>query len=356
MNQKGDTAVIVIDLQRCFLPGGSLATDSTNSDNGEQLSKNTSEFIKKLKPEFLFISLDWHPEGHISFGKPEELPEIPGTKTTETNVYENIKKRLWSDGRTEDAHKKQILWPAHCIQKKMEDSGVAESFDINNIQKTLPMINIKYVLKGFQDKVDSYSVVADAVGEPTPYIYTGTYESLYNNYNPELIINNRFLTQLENSKINNVYLTGIARNVCVYWSAMDLLEYWILPKYFSSDSSDSVKKIIKLFFVYNLTRPVMTGDDPMLDIKKDIIEKNVKDLITKYKQKHAPNNNDTTDTIFKNIFQIIDSTESYGFDNEFFGGSRKTRKHKSSKHKSSKNKNKTKSRKTRKHKSKILNY
>ena len=51
------------------------------------------------------------------------------------------------------------------------------------------------------------------------------------------------------SNIKEIYLTGIARDVCVFWSALDLLNYWILPAF-------KTGKVIKLVFMYDLTRPV----------------------------------------------------------------------------------------------------
>ena len=76
MNQTiGESAVIVIDLQACFLPGGNLPTTNSRNTKNEKnnnkmithLGADTNNFIKELKPNRLFISLDWHPKSHISF-------------------------------------------------------------------------------------------------------------------------------------------------------------------------------------------------------------------------------------------------------------------------------------------------
>ena len=278
MNQtRGESAVIVIDLQKCFLPGGTLPTTNsrntlTKQSSYKDLGKDTTNFIKNLnpKPNHLFISLDWHPKEHISFindalrskGK-KTVVEGPNynfnKKNTKVSQYlfkkalRNNKDyiikipRLWGD---ENNRLKQTLWPPHCIQNT-DDAMVDDSLNIEELINFNPI----YVLKGFDPEVDSYSVVADAVGEPTPFIYSGNYKDLQNYKNNELDKSKTFLNTLKKSNITEVYLTGIARNVCVFWSAMDLLEFWILPAYFGIGG---VKKIIKLYFVYDLTRPVVS--------------------------------------------------------------------------------------------------
>lgn len=343
-NNKKEKAVIVIDLQKCFLPGGNLPTDTNSSDTGLQLGTNTANFIKQLKPNHLFISLDWHPEKHISF-RPDFFKNVKTNKkknsllkhfySTEKYEDKDIKiKRLWGNY---DERLKQSLWPPHCVQNT-EESKVVSTFNVEDFE-TLNNPKPKYILKGFNTNVDSYSIVADALGDDTPYVYNGTYDDLYNKFknldNQELkpTIENRFLNILKNSTINEVYLTGIARNVCVYWSAMDLLQFWILPAYFSG-------KIIKLYFVYDLTRPVVsTLFDAGLDISPEKIESDVKLLIDKFKEVNNITDTEDTEILIKKIFEVKNSSQVISMN----GGSKKT------KHK---HKYYNKSRKTRKHKSK----
>lgn len=368
MNQPiGESAVIVIDLQKCFLPGGNLpTTNSRNTKNNKNNNKmithlgtDTNKFIKELKPNNLFISLDWHPEDHISFIKPELIkmgkksmvdPEInhsaPGKPfLTSIQAYkkEDIKPRVWhKDDKLN--HTRQTLWTPHCIQNNSQ-AMVDESLKIQELIN----FNPKYVLKGFTPNVDSYSVVADALGNPTPYIYEGKDLTQFKHDDN---VKTTFLTTLQNSNINIVYLTGIARNVCVFWSAMDLLEFWILPAYFGI--GDGNKKIIKLIFVYDLTRPVVSGlFDKDLDISKESINNKIEELINKYKEVNNSTNKEDTQSIISKIFQIFDSSDiitlnggSIKHKNYNYNKTKKTRKYKFRKI------HNNKSRKTRKTKSK----
>ena len=116
-------ALIIVDVQNDFLPGGALAVPG-----GDQVIP----VINQLSQEFdlVFTTQDWHPANHCSFAASH-----PGKK---------IGDRILIDG------KEQILWPVHCVQNtygaelagglhpKMISGGVRIS-------------------KGTDERVDSYS-------------------------------------------------------------------------------------------------------------------------------------------------------------------------------------------------------
>lgn len=71
INKMSNEAVIVIDVQNCFLPGGSLGT--TNSRNSDMLpattlGKSIANFINNEHSDAqIFVSKDYHTVGHSSF-------------------------------------------------------------------------------------------------------------------------------------------------------------------------------------------------------------------------------------------------------------------------------------------------
>ena len=333
-------AVIVIDLQKCFLPGnpkGSLATTnnrntrynnkySFNKTGYTFLGKNINTFIQKTlesNSDQLFISLDWHPVDHTSFitedlitqGKvaviyePKILKNVTSNKaksqlSTHFTSFEKYKledikpTRIWIEPKD---LLRQTLWPPHCVQNS-PDVLLDESLKIENLETELEKKNIKtrYILKGFDKDTDSYSIVADALGNTTPYEYKGRYNELKENIKDDNKHGDHFLSILEQSDINEVYLTGIARNVCVYWSALDLLNYWILPKYVNEGQT------IKLFFMYDLTRPVFSKGYDKYDILPQTIINKVKYLIGKYMKTTDLN---SINEIYNNIFEVV--TDEY---------------------------------------------
>src|SRR3977135_53510 len=84
-----DTALVVVDVQNCFLPGGSLAVNK-----GDEIIP----LINKISKSFqnVVLTQDWHTPGHISFASSH-----PGKKP-----FESIKLPYGN----------QILWPDHCVQ------------------------------------------------------------------------------------------------------------------------------------------------------------------------------------------------------------------------------------------------
>ncbi|MGA2126161.1 MAG: isochorismatase family protein, partial [Xanthobacteraceae bacterium] len=83
------SVLIVVDVQNCFLPGGSLAVK-----DGEQVVP----IINRIASKFAHVVMtqDWHTPGHISFASSH-----PG-KTP----FEMIKL----------SYGDQVLWPDHCVQ------------------------------------------------------------------------------------------------------------------------------------------------------------------------------------------------------------------------------------------------
>ena len=83
------SALLVIDVQNCFLPGGSLAVK-----DGEQVVPIINRIAKGFAN--VVMTQDWHTNGHVSFASAHS-----GKKPFET---------------TDLPYGKQMLWPDHCVQ------------------------------------------------------------------------------------------------------------------------------------------------------------------------------------------------------------------------------------------------
>lgn len=282
-------AIIVIDVQKCFLPSGSLATTNERNSNAlppTTLANGIKKFIESKSDAHVFVTLDWHTPGHSSFAKANagEIPIVspPNAQGTRLRLTEyagrNRNPRAWGDNTSRNV---QALWPEHCVQGT-DGAKLAPALESFLEGKS----NVDYIYKGDEPTVDSYSAVANALGYPTPHLKDGT----------------SFLTKLQTSGLSKVYITGIARDVCVFWTALDLLNFWILPAYKSGTT-------IKLSFVYDLTRPVY-GAAPEFNKTKGEIEAAVKSLIAGM---------GLDEGIYNEVFEIIDS-------NMYSGGRRHSRK------------------------------
>ena len=157
------SALLVIDVQNSFLPGGSLAVT-----DGDQVIP----VINRIAMGFanIVMTQDWHTPGHISFASSH-----PGKQPFET---------------IDLAYGKQVLWPDHCVQ---ETEGASLSKDL-----AIPQANV-IIRKGFHRDIDSYSAFTEADGETT----TG------------------LAAYLKARKLQRLFVAGLATDFCVAWTALD---------------------------------------------------------------------------------------------------------------------------------------
>ena len=157
------SALLVIDAQNCFLPGGSLAVK-----DGEQVIPVINRIAKGFAN--VVMTQDWHTPGHISFASVHA-----GKKPFDT---------------VDLAYGKQVLWPDHCVQGT---DGAALSKDLSVPQAAL------VIRKGFHKDVDSYSAFTEADGKTT----TG------------------LAAYLKARQIERLFVAGLATDFCVAWTALD---------------------------------------------------------------------------------------------------------------------------------------
>ncbi len=159
-------ALIIVDVQNDFLPGGALAVK-----DGDEIILIINELQKHF--DFIVASQDWHPNNHSSFA--------------DNNAGKNIGEVINLNGV------QQILWPVHCVQ-----NSKGSEFHKDLIQKNWTAV----FQKGTNPMVDSYS---------------GFYD---NNRQGDTGLGNF----LKENEINKVYVCGLAADYCVKFTVLDALE------------------------------------------------------------------------------------------------------------------------------------
>jgi len=160
----GDSDVLlVVDIQNDFCPGGGLAVP-----RGDEVVP----VINRLAVQFTHVVLtqDWHPRGHLSFASSH-----PGTQPYQTIAV---------------AYGSQVLWPDHCVQGTR---GAAFRDDLNIRHAELVL------RKGYHREIDSYSAFYEN-DRKTPTGLAG---------------------YLRERGLTRVFLTGLAFDFCVRYSAED---------------------------------------------------------------------------------------------------------------------------------------
>lgn len=157
------TALIVVDVQNCFVPGGNLPVAK-----GDEVVP----VINRIAPAFanIVITQDWHTPGHASFAS-----TYPGKKPFETTTL---------------PYGQQVLWPDHCVQGT-EDAALHKDLKLPTAQLI--------IRKGWNKGVDSYSAFQEADRKTV----TG------------------LAGYLKARGIQTVVVTGLATDFCVAWTAMD---------------------------------------------------------------------------------------------------------------------------------------
>ena len=156
-------ALVVIDVQNDFCPGGALAVGG-----GDEIVAGINELMSEF--DAVVLTQDWHPAGHSSFasshpGKsPMELIDMP--------------------------YGPQVLWPDHCVQGT-QGAAFHRELDVDRAD----MI----IRKGFRKAVDSYSAFFEN-DKTTPTGLEG---------------------YLRSREISNLTLVGLATDFCVNYSAVD---------------------------------------------------------------------------------------------------------------------------------------
>ena len=158
-----ETALLVVDPQNDFCPGGALAVPGGHE---------VIPLINRIAPRFRHVLLtqDWHPPGHASFASSH-----PGRQPFETVDF---------------PYGPQTLWPEHCVQ------GTPGADFHPDLALPGAVLTLR---KGFHQDIDSYSAFLEN-DRRTPTGLAG---------------------YLRERGIRRLVLTGLALDYCVHYSAMD---------------------------------------------------------------------------------------------------------------------------------------
>lgn len=162
-------ALIIVDIQNDFTPGGALPVEGGDSII-EGINKVAEFFYKHSRN--VILTQDWHPQGHLSFASSHQ-GRNPG-----------------DEYQTEDGTIGPVLWPDHCVQGT---KGASFHDDLNlNLASLI-------IRKGRNPVVDSYS----AFLENDKKTETG------------------LAGYLRSNGISRIFVCGLALDYCCYFTAMD---------------------------------------------------------------------------------------------------------------------------------------
>lgn len=165
-SMKTDTALLVVDVQNDFCPGGALAVA-----DGDAVVPIANRLMDKF--QFTVLTQDWHPADHASFAS-----QHPGRVPLST---------------IEMPYGIQVLWPDHCVQGT---KGAEFHKDLTTDRAQL------VVRKGFRRRIDSYSAFYEN-DRRTPTGLDGYFRDM---------------------GVTHLVLVGLATDYCVFYSAADAVK------------------------------------------------------------------------------------------------------------------------------------
>ena len=164
-------ALILVDVQPDFMPGGALACHE-----GDAIVPGIDRLLRRRLFKQTVATQDWHPRGHVSFA----------SMHAGTQPFQQIP--LYGHPQT--------LWPDHCVQ------GTAGA----TLHPDIDWSPVDLILrKGSDPSVDSYSGFRENHGPDGTRPSTG------------------LAGWLRERSVVEVYVAGLARDVCVLWTVQDAL-------------------------------------------------------------------------------------------------------------------------------------
>ena len=159
-------ALILVDIQYDFLPGGALAVKE-----GDQIIPIVNDLMSEFTQ--IYATQDWHPQDHGSF------------------AANHSDKRI---GEIIDLNGlPQVLWPVHCVQNS-HGASLSDQLDLSRIDKIFQ--------KGTDKTIDSYS-------------------GFFDNGKRKATGMGAFLKA---QKIDTLTIVGLATDYCVKYTAMDAVD------------------------------------------------------------------------------------------------------------------------------------
>lgn len=159
-------ALLIVDMQQDFMPGGALPTKGADK---------LVPFINQLMNDYSLViaTKDWHPKNHMSFAE-----NHPGKQMGDIIEVEGID---------------QILWPVHCVQ----GTKGADFVSGLNEQKIR-----RIFYKGVDRAIDSYSTF----------------------YDNAKLRETGLASYLRQHQVDEIVIVGVATDYCVLYSVLDALE------------------------------------------------------------------------------------------------------------------------------------
>ncbi|CAF3331990.1 unnamed protein product [Rotaria socialis] len=188
------SALVIVDVQNDFI-SGSLALHSCPANHqGEEVVPIINQVIRNVNFDVVAYTYDWHPLNHISFYENRHMRKTSSDSCISAEKAHPLDTVVFVGAPNLAPKIEQVLWPAHCIQKT---PGADLHPDLIRVDNAI------HVYKGTNPEIDSYSAFWDNMK----------------------LSKTSLDAQLKERSVTDVYVVGLATDVCVSSTAMHAVEH-----------------------------------------------------------------------------------------------------------------------------------
>lgn len=181
--------LVVVDVQNDFISGSLAISKCPAKHNGEEVVEPINRLLDTVEFDCVYYSLDWHPDNHVSFYDNVALRKLHSSSGVKTPAEAQLFDTVIFEGPPK---MEQKLWPRHCVQ----NTWGAKIHENIKIVEGSP-----FIYKGTNPEVDSYSAFFDN----------------------QKLAKTSLDMELMNKGVTDVFLCGIAYDVCVGLTALDAI-------------------------------------------------------------------------------------------------------------------------------------
>lgn len=184
------SVLIIVDVQNDFISGTLAIKDCPAGQDGAAVVPIINKVLKEAPFDLVVYSLDWHPPNHISFIENVHIRKMHSSCEISADSAKTLDTVVFDGPHVTE----QTLWPSHCVQNSW---GAKLHEDLKIVE------NAVYINKGTNPDIDSYS----AFWDNKKLSQTG------------------LVKELTKRKVTDVYVCGLAYDVCVGATATHSVEH-----------------------------------------------------------------------------------------------------------------------------------
>ncbi|XP_050355047.1 uncharacterized protein LOC126776507 [Nymphalis io] len=182
------SAFLIVDVQNDFISGTLNISKCNAQQDGSEVVDPINRLLETVPFDCVFYSLDWHPPDHVSFIDNVHMRELHPSSPVSADKAQAYDTVVFAG----PPPMKQRLWPRHCVQ---DTWGAELHKELKVVEKAIK------VYKGTNPEVDSYSVFWDN----------------------KKLTDTSLSTQLRSRGATDIYICGLAYDVCVGATIADAL-------------------------------------------------------------------------------------------------------------------------------------